>query len=563
MFTKKYKTITTISITILMFVSFLLFLPTKTNALSGSEFNAGKVIDDGIFYDNGSMNAGQIQQFLNAKVPVCDTNGAQPYGGVTRAAYGASKGYSAPYTCLKNYTMTVPTKPGDSYCTGTILGGNKSSAEIIYDVAQACSVSPKVLLVLLQKEQGLVTDDWPWPVQYRSATGYGCPDTAPCDAEYYGFFNQVYQAARAFKRYRANPVNYVAGRNNSILWNPNSGCGRSDVIIENQATAGLYTYTPYRPNQAALNNLYGTGDGCSSYGNRNFWRMFNDWFGSSTETFSIDDTDINWSFEKLLGSNKGILAGADAQGGTPKSISYNGGLYVFHYNYSKGTLDVLIENGSGWQKTTIDGATGISSGSTSNRVGMYPSAAVYGNVLYVAYYDETAKDVRLSSFNGASWTSLTLDGNKNEHSIGSLDASLGERPTLIVYGSSLQLFYYDASNGNLRHAWTSASQGWKFENLDGDNFSIAHATANSGIDVTANFNPINGKLQLFYKQDGALKYAWTNTLGWHFAYLDGVSFSINEEPSNNIADPDFSFVSGNLQLFYQDSGLLKHAWGSY
>ena len=142
-------------------------------------------------------------------------------------------------------------------------------------------------------------------------------------------------------------------------------------------------------------------------------------------------------------------------------------------------------------------------------------------------------------------------------------SNVGQFTSVTTNGSSLQLFYYDASNGNLRHAWTSASQGWKFENLDGDNFSIAHATANSGIDVTANFNPINGKLQLFYKQDGALKYAWTNTLGWHFAYLDGVSFSINEEPSNNIADPDFSFVSGNLQLFYQDSGLLKHAWGSY
>ncbi|MFZ1523014.1 MAG: hypothetical protein WAS94_03260, partial [Candidatus Saccharimonadales bacterium] len=39
--------------------------------------------------------------------------------------------------------------------------------------------------------------------------------------------------------------------------------------------------TPYRPNQAALNNLYGTGDGCSAYGNRNFWRFYTDWFGST------------------------------------------------------------------------------------------------------------------------------------------------------------------------------------------------------------------------------------------------------------------------------------------
>ena len=46
-------------------------------------------------------------------------------------------------------------------------------------------------------------------------------------------------------------------------------CGTSSVYIQNQATAGLYNYTPYQPNAAALANLYGTGDSCSAYGNRN------------------------------------------------------------------------------------------------------------------------------------------------------------------------------------------------------------------------------------------------------------------------------------------------------
>ena len=54
------------------------------------------------------------------------------------------------------------------------------------------------------------------------------------------------------------------------------------MFIDNQATAALYVYTPYRPNAAALGNMYGTGDSCSSYGNRNFWRMFSDWFGNPT-----------------------------------------------------------------------------------------------------------------------------------------------------------------------------------------------------------------------------------------------------------------------------------------
>src|SRR5690606_20979087 len=49
---------------------------------------------------------------------------------------------------------------------------------------------------------------------------------------------------------------------------------------KNEATAALYNYTPYTPNAAALANLYTTGDSCSSYGNRNFWAFYTDWFGS-------------------------------------------------------------------------------------------------------------------------------------------------------------------------------------------------------------------------------------------------------------------------------------------
>lgn len=260
----------------------------QTSALSGADFNPARIIDDNIFYNSNSMNATQIQQFLNAKVPTCDTNGtAQHYTGRTRAEHGTANGAPPPYTCLKNYSQSVPTivNGSNDLCTSSIVGGTKTAAQIIHDAAKACNVNPQVLITVLQKEQSLITDDWPWPIQYRSATGYGCPDTAPCDSEYYGFFNQVYQAAKAYKRYRTYyaDFNYRAGRSNTILWHPNGACGTSNVNIQNQATAGLYIYTPYRPNQAALNNLYGTGDGCSSYGNRNFWRIFNDWFGSSVQ----------------------------------------------------------------------------------------------------------------------------------------------------------------------------------------------------------------------------------------------------------------------------------------
>jgi hypothetical protein len=246
----------------------------SARALSGSQFQAGRIVDDGIFFNSSSMNQAQIQAFLNAKVPVCDTN------------HAAGGGFSPPFTCLKDFRQDTPAvSPSPGLCNG-FGAGNKPSAQIIYEVAQSCGVNPQVLIVLLQKEQGLVTDTWPWPTQYRSATGYGCPDGADCDATYYGFFNQVYAAAKQFKRYvrDASQFNYRAGFTNNIPFNPNAACGGGNVAIENYATAALYNYTPYQPNQAALNNLYGTGDGCSAYGNRNFWRYFNDWFGTTFGT---------------------------------------------------------------------------------------------------------------------------------------------------------------------------------------------------------------------------------------------------------------------------------------
>lgn len=264
----------------------------KAAALSGSEFNASNIIDDSVFFAPGAMSDNEIQAFLNAKVPTCDTNGIQASNGTTRAVYGASRGYPAPYTCLKDYVQNIPGIGADAYC-GNVGSGSVSAAQIIGAVSRACGVNPKVMLVLLQKEQSFITDDWPWPIQYTKATGMGCPDSAlgldvdanqnGCYDEYEGFFKQIYYAARQFKRYIQQPqsFSYAAGRNSYVAYNANRpDCSGTNITPQNGATAALYNYTPYQPNAAALANLYGTGDDCSAYGNRNFWRMFNDWFGS-------------------------------------------------------------------------------------------------------------------------------------------------------------------------------------------------------------------------------------------------------------------------------------------
>lgn len=275
--------------------SFILGIGNRASSTTGSQWKADRIIDDGIFYNGSGMSDSAIQAFLNAKVPVCDTNGSQSYSGgsQTRAQYAAANNKPLPpYICLKSYTQEIPGKAADAYCPGAVGSGTKSAARIIYDVSVACNINPKVLLVTLQKEQSLITDDWPWPSQYTKATGYGCPDSDlpdnvdsnqnGCYDQYEGFFNQIYYAARQFQRYKiqGHLFNYQAQQTSFVAYHPNGSCGGTNISIYNHATAGLYNYTPYQPNQAALNNLYGTGNSCSSYGNRNFWRMFSDWFGN-------------------------------------------------------------------------------------------------------------------------------------------------------------------------------------------------------------------------------------------------------------------------------------------
>ncbi|WP_104196540.1 DUF4214 domain-containing protein [Cryobacterium sp. M15] len=240
------------------------------SAATASDFNPGYLMSDSVFFDSASMNPAQVQQFLNDHSNPC----------------------KAGYTCLKDYGQATQTITADNpfnfapsgarYCNGYIGSSWESAASIIAKTAVSCGISAKVLIVLLEKEQGLVSATAPSSRSYSAATGNGCPDTSACDPAVSGFFFQMYHGARAFQRYVKNAGDYgfQAFQNKNVLHHPNSACGTQAVYLANAATAALYNYTPYVPNAAALNNLYGSGDACSSYGNRNFWRMYTDWFGS-------------------------------------------------------------------------------------------------------------------------------------------------------------------------------------------------------------------------------------------------------------------------------------------
>ena len=565
---KKHLLLPAVLVTILVMSSLLSLglLQHQASAANAKDFNPGRIIDDAVFYNGGAMNASQVQAFLNSKNPNCDTNGTQPatdwgrsdISHATLASYirNGTNGYTKntafhapPYTCLKDYKQNTPQMEAASgLCAALPARTNRTSAQIIDDVAKACGINPQVLIILLQKEQSLVTDNWPLSRQYKNATGFACPDTAPCNPAYDGFFYQVYHAARQFKVYRAYPntYNYIAGRTNRIYWHPDlSRCGSSQVYIQNQATAALYIYTPYRPNQAALNNLYGTGNSCSSYGNRNFWRMFVDWFGSTQELY-------RYNSETLVGQGGVINRHTNVTSGV-STLSIGGNIYTFYGDGATGSFRLAQWNGSNWSDRALDGAGSNTPWALNTISVTHIKSFEYQGKPQVFYYDSASKVLRHAFINSKNhWAVETLDGV----SYGVIGAArdVGSAISGFQYGSNgIQLYYYNNTNKRIEHTWWDGKR-WRNEVLDGAAGSVIGRSSDVGSAISAiNYN---GDIQLFYyeKATGELLHTrWSTKQGaWGTERMDGDTSTVLGNYINAGKEIETTIHNGNLFVAYYD-----------
>lgn len=302
--------------------------------------DGGFIISDDEFFDGSSMTVAQAQAFLEARVPTC-------------------KATTGP-TCLRNFTADLPAKAKDNYCAAISAKKKVRASEIVVTVGKACGISPKVILVMLQKEQGLVTSTKPSEWNYRAAMGMNCPDTAPCSAASAGFVNQVYLGARQQQVYVANPTyyGYRAGQVATVKWHPNSACGTSKVRIQNQATANLYIYTPYRPNMAALAAGYGTGDSCSSYGNRNFYNYYVQWFAPEVSknpggaAAKVNACTVPASADIASASGTGTVTAATTARKSPVTLCTTGSTTL-----AKSAKVTVTGTYGAWSRVKVDAST--------------------------------------------------------------------------------------------------------------------------------------------------------------------------------------------------------------
>ena len=287
----------------------------QTDAVKATDFNAGRIIDDAVFYNPNTMTVAEIQAHLDRYSANCDMWGEQPIGygrkingvavnpNISRREYarmmreaGRADYHDAPYVCISKYYENPTTHKTNFETNAVAEEGMISAAQIIYNAAHQYNINPQVLLVMLKKESYVWGDTWPLKNEYNTVMGYACPDNAPCDSAYFGFYNQVMKAAWQLNYYKEHiySYGYYPYMTNNIYYSPNYSCGTKAVYLENIATTSLYIYTPYTPNDAALANYPGEAY-CGSYGNRNFFMYFSEWFGSTYEQNPSVGNDAQFS----------------------------------------------------------------------------------------------------------------------------------------------------------------------------------------------------------------------------------------------------------------------------
>lgn len=206
---------------------FALLAPSVAVAATAPPFDSTIVIADDVFRAAGSLSAADIQAFLEKNTGVLDTTLAPRH----------SDGTMQPVSLL------------------------------IWEVSQEFSINPKVLLVMLQKEQSLITKAAPTQYALDWAFGFGCPDGVPVDQrdpKYKGLGNQIWYAASRLDSYAE--TTWTPGLKRTICINCVTTPYTPDpnFVAQNLATYKLYVYTPH--SHGPTSDIYG--------GNYLFWTTY-------------------------------------------------------------------------------------------------------------------------------------------------------------------------------------------------------------------------------------------------------------------------------------------------
>ncbi len=252
-----------------IFVFLIAILPLSAFAQIDPGFNPNRLIDDAVFADTQTFGGAEgIQKFLEIKNSVL--------ANISPSFLAMLK---EPDSALLKTALEDPSPN---------LGRLRTASELIWDASRHSGLNPQVIIVTLQKEQGLITNHQnssPDKLQkvLDKAMGFNCPDGGGCGNLFPGFYYQLFgNFDSAGNRYLGatksliKSYSYLEGRGPSVngniarvgqninlenITNNPEAPKEQTVNLGNRATAALYRYTPHVFN-----------------GNYNFWRYFQEWF---------------------------------------------------------------------------------------------------------------------------------------------------------------------------------------------------------------------------------------------------------------------------------------------
>jgi hypothetical protein len=220
----------------LVVLAFMLFAIVLVSPAFAATFNPNLVISDDNMRADDSLTAADIQAFLVMKNSILATKSFPRHDG----------------------------------------GKSASAAVIIYEAARAWRISPKVLLVMLNKEQGLIgpsEDNLAYRLDW--AVGMGVPDGAAKNYRFKGFGNQLYWAANRLSGYGEDGVIVGKFLKSGQRYYLNSAHTKW-VSPANLATYKLYVYNP----SIGTSPPWPSQDTELDYsGNAHFWHLYWSYFG--------------------------------------------------------------------------------------------------------------------------------------------------------------------------------------------------------------------------------------------------------------------------------------------
>jgi hypothetical protein len=366
--TKTHK----LKLLIFLLFTFLFLLTSKAKA--DDNFNPNYIISDFEILDYDSMSLDYIQEFLENKGSyLANYSGPNAYGTIKTAAeiiYDAA---------MNNYD-----------CDNANLSSNPTEEERILKCKKITTVSPKFLLVLLQKEQSLIEDPSPKQSQLDWATGYGCPDGGTCNSRWKGFGKQVNSAALQFLDYMKNPhlYTYKAGETYTFT-NPYSITKEETTTVTptNQATAALYNYTPHVYNgnynfykiwQRYFTRVYPDGSLLQAEGEAGVWLIQN---GKKRPFLTKGALTSRFDEKKIITVNKADLD------------KYEKGAPIKFPQYSlvrspRGTIFLLVD----------DKRRGFASGEAFKKIGFNPEEVIDASWEDINAYVEGAPITATSTY---------------------------------------------------------------------------------------------------------------------------------------------------------------------